>query len=96
MGDFRKFPGLNFQHQRRKIIKFLKFPLKIIIFDENSGFCASGKQFYGFLEVPRGFMVRIYVYYGGIYVFIGIGCGFPEKFVRIWKGMGDFRKFPGL
>ena len=67
-----------------------------MIFDENPGFCDSGKQFYGFLEVPRGFMVRIYVYYGGIYAFIWIGGGFPENFVGNWKGTDDFRKFPGL
>ena len=53
--------------------KILRFPLKIMIFQENMIFLDDRNVPGGFMKVPGGLRVVIYVYFVGIYVFVRIG-----------------------
>ncbi len=71
--------------------KILNFPLKIMILKENGGIIDLWDRSNGSWEVPRGFMVPKWVYYGGTYDFMRISGGFARNFVGNWEGKGDFR-----
>ena len=71
--------------------KILRFPLKMMIFEENVIFLDPGDVPGGFMEVPGGCRVVIWVYYVGIYVFVRIGGGFYENFGGICEEKLEFR-----
>ena len=61
-----------------------------MILKQNEGILDLWDRSKGFWEVPRGFIVPKWVYYGGTYVFMRIGGGLAENFGGNWEGMGDF------